>query len=128
MGLLACVVVGVPAIGSSYCCELGAGAAAPRRFQIAINQRKVDGAVKTVRVTEGDAVELVFTGDEPAELHLHGYDLTLMLEPGVPASLSLTAKIAGRFPIEAHRFGPGDARDGKSQREIVLVYLEVYPR
>ena len=50
-------------------------------------------------------VELEFTGDEAAELHLHGF--------------------AGRFPLEAHAFGGGG---GRRHMHSVVLYLEVLPR
>jgi hypothetical protein len=78
-------------------------------------------------VTQGAAVELAFTADEPMELHLHGYDLLLTVEPGARAVMRLDAGIAGRFAIAAHRFG-GDAGKSRSARHVVLLYLEVHPR
>jgi FtsP/CotA-like multicopper oxidase with cupredoxin domain len=100
-------------------------AAGPQRFVIAIKSRKVDPAQQQVRVRQGDRVELTFTSDEAAELHLHGYDQLLTVEPNVPATLRLMAKTAGRFSLEAHGFG-GDAK--RRRNHAVLLYLEVYPR
>ena len=60
----------------------------------------------TVRVTQGEQVEITLSSDQPAELHLHGYDLSAQPEPGMPGTFSFVAKIAGRFPVEAHRMGP----------------------
>jgi hypothetical protein len=56
---------------------------------------------------------------------MHGYDLTAQLEPGMPATFSFAAKIAGRFPVEAHRMGP--AGNGR-HLSGALFYVEVYPR
>jgi hypothetical protein len=60
-----------------------------------------------------------------AELHLHGYDQMLTVQPGSPAVMRVQARTAGRFAIEAHRFGPDS---GRSRRHVVLLYLEVHPR
>jgi hypothetical protein len=60
-------------------------------------------------------------------LHLHGYDQLLTLEPNVPATMRFTAKIAGRFPLEAHRFGPASGA-GRHRSEGPLLYVEVLPR
>lgn len=49
--------------------------------------------------------ELVFTTDESAQLHVHGYDIYVNVEPGTQAVLRIDAKMTGRFPLEAHRFG-----------------------
>ena len=100
--------------------------AEPARFSIAIQGRKVDPAQKTIRVIQGAALELEFTADEPVELHLHGYDQHLMVQPGSVAVMRLDAKIAGRFAVEGHRFG-SDAGGGRSRHHVML-YLEVHPR
>ncbi len=97
--------------------------AEPVRFSIAIKNRKVDA--KRIRAKQGDVLELTFTSDEPAELHLHGYDKLVTVAPNAPAVLRLDAKIAGRFPIEAHKFGTGSQSKGG---HVALLYLEVYPR
>jgi len=86
-------------------------AAEPLRFSIAIKDRKVDESYKTLRITQGGAVMLTFTTDEPAELHLHGYGKLVTVTPTAPGELRLDATIAGRFPLEAHRFGGSAAAD-----------------
>lgn len=102
---------------------------APQRFSVVIQQRQVAPAMRVIRAQQDDAVEITVTSDETAELHLHGYDIMLTVEPGKPAVISLVAKIAGRFSLEAHRFGaPGTAADSRRQREVTLLYLEIYPR
>ncbi len=100
--------------------------AEPARFSIAIQGRKVDSAQKTIRVIQGAALELEFTADETVELHLHGYDQHLMVQPGSVAVMRLDAKIAGRFAVEGHRFGSGAG--GGPSRHHVMLYLEVHPR
>ncbi len=102
-----------------------AKAAEPVRFSIAIKNRKVDAAQKRIRAKQGDVLELTFTSDEPAELHLHGYNKLVTVAPNAPAVLRLDAKIAGRFPIEAHKFG---SSAGSKGGHVTLLYLEVYPR
>jgi hypothetical protein len=71
-------------------------------------------------------LELVFAADEIVELHLHGYDRHLTVRPGEEALMRLDAKLAGRFPIEAHRFG-GPAGASPSRGHVVLLYLEIHP-
>jgi hypothetical protein len=102
-------------------------AAEPARFSIAIQGGKVDPTQRTIRVTQGTTLELAFTADEPLELHLHGYDQLITVQPGSFAAMRLEAKISGRFGIAAHRFG-GGANAGRSPRHVVLLYLEVHPR
>jgi hypothetical protein len=101
----------------------------PKRLLIAIKQRKVEPDLRVIRALQGDTLEIAITTDEPAELHLHGYDVSLSVEPGRPAAIHLVAKIAGRFSLEAHRFGaPGASADPRRQKEVTLLYLEIYPR
>jgi hypothetical protein len=97
------------------------------RFSIVIRGRSVDGPHRTIRATQGAMLELAFATDETVELHLHGYDRHLSVRPGQEAVMRLDAKIAGRFPIEAHHFG-GGAVGSPSRRHVVLLYLEVHPR
>jgi len=104
-----------------------AQAATAKQFSFAIKQRKLDAADKVVRVVKGDTVELVFTGDEPTELHLHGYDIKLDLKANEPGKIQFTDTIAGRFPLEVHRFGTG-TKAGRSHITGPLLYVEVLPR
>ena len=118
--LIVAIAVGLSVLGTAL-----AFAQEPARFSIAIQGRKVDPSQKTLRVTQGQAVELAFSADEMAEVHLHGYDQLLIVQPGAPAVMRVQAKTAGRFAIEAHRFGKDS---GRSRRHVVLLYLEVHPR
>jgi hypothetical protein len=102
-----------------------AAAQTPKQFALTIKQRKITEPTNVIRVTQGDLVQISLMADEPAELHLHGYDLTLSLMPNIADKIEFTAKIAGRFPLEAHRFGlPGKT----SHPSRPLLYLEVLPR
>ncbi|MDQ3792837.1 MAG: cupredoxin domain-containing protein [Actinomycetota bacterium] len=55
-----------------------------------------------IEVREGDQVTLRMTSDEPAEVHLHGYDLEEEVSPGEATTLSFEADLPGRFEIEEH--------------------------
>ena len=99
-----------------------------RRISVAIQDRETDPADGVIRLAQGEIVDIVFTSDEAVELHLHGYDLTVILEPGIPRGLRLDAKIAGRFAIEAHRAShDNDAGERAGSGHAPLLYLEVYP-
>ena len=95
---------------------------ASQQFSITIRNGKAD--TNLIRITQGQRIEIALASDQAAELHLHGYDLTAQLEPGVPAALSFLARIAGRFPVEAHRWG--SAAKGR-RHPGALFYVEVYP-
>ena len=89
----------------------------PRRFDLRIENGRVAGNVRTVRVQQGEAVELRWSADRRTIVHLHGYDIEITVNPGQTQVMALRARASGRFPIESH----GD-------RHTVLVYLEVHPR
>jgi hypothetical protein len=96
--------------------------AAPKVFEVRIKNRKVVAPEGAIRVKRGDVVELRWTTDERVEIHLHGYDKKLTVDPDKPAKLVIRAGIAGRFPITSHGWGSqGHGHDA-------LTYLEVHPR
>jgi hypothetical protein len=114
---------GWPAAGSA------AETVNPIRIAVPLKNRALANPVqKDIRITQGDVLELVFTTDEPAELHLHGYDIYLNVEPGAQAALRVDAKIAGRYPLEAHRFGSVTPEPRGAHGHLVLLHLSVYPR
>jgi plastocyanin len=98
------------------------GAAAVRQFDLVIRNRELQQDEKTLRVTQGDNVELTWTSDEAGKLHLHGYDIEFEVSPGEPSTVTFQAHATGRFPITSHGFS-GEHQHG---HEAVL-YLEVYP-
>ncbi len=98
-----------------------------RVFDLTVKERQIAVPGNTIRVEEGDRVELRVTSDETGELHLHGYDVTIDLQAGKTTVTAVQAEVAGRFPITAHGFGTsGD--HGHDQAHKALLYLEVYPR
>lgn len=92
----------------------------PLTAQIRIaDGRRVQGPA-TVRVSQGDTVRIAFSSVEPAEIHLHGYDLTLHLAAGETRMLRFDATHSGRFAYELH----GHHHGGHS----ALGVIEVLPR
>ncbi|HEX9646202.1 MAG TPA: hypothetical protein VGB88_01810 [Alphaproteobacteria bacterium] len=91
---------------------------------VTIADRAVVGD-QVVRVTEGEHVVLRWTGDEPAEIHLHGYDLPARLVPGEVTAIEFDANATGRFPVTVHGFGDDH---GEEHDESALLYVEVHPR
>ena len=73
---------------------------------------------QTLRVTEGDAIEIEFTSDQELTLHLHGIDIEISVAPGNPVMMAFDATVAGRFPVEAHGTGAHGS----------LIYVEIHPR
>jgi hypothetical protein len=89
-----------------------------RRFDLRVEGGKLVGSERTIRVTEGDRVELRWTSDQKLEIHMHGYHLEAPVTPGEAAVMDFTAANTGRFPFEAHM---GD-------KHRTILYLEVHPR
>ena len=93
-----------------------------QRIELAIQNRSLGIKDNTLRVTEGNTIELVWTTDEAVELHLHGYDIELNVPETEPAVMTFEAHATGRFPITSHGFGSDD------HGPQTLLYLEVHPR
>jgi len=92
------------------------------RIEVRIANRTVVGD-HIIRVTQGQLVEMIWTTDEAAELHIHGYDIRFEISPDAPAEVSFTAHATGRFAVTSHGFG-GQHGHGHD----TLVYIEVYPK
>ncbi len=90
---------------------------------LALEHGKVNVKDKTIRVAQGDVVELRWSSDVNQTLHLHGYDIETEVRPGSPVVMRFGAFATGRFPVEIHGGSHGDAHD-----QAVLIYLEVHPR
>ncbi len=96
---------------------------AVKRIELVISERKVQLEEKTIRVTQGESLELVWESDETAELHLHGYDISFEVSPEAPTTVTFEAHATGRFPVTSHGFG-GEHGHGHE----ALLYIEVYPQ
>jgi hypothetical protein len=83
-----------------------------------IKKGQVEKKLRTLKVDQGDKIELNWKVDELTELHLHGYDIKLSVSPNQPEKMIFYAQIAGRFPVGIH----GSGRHGK------VIYLEIYPK
>lgn len=93
---------------------------AMNRFEMAIADGKISD--NTVRVKQGDVVELVWKGDARVGLHLHGYDIEAEIVPGSRAVMRFVASVAERFPVALHGQG------GRGHGHQALAYVEVHPR
>ena len=68
------------------------------------------------KLKRDDEVTLTVVSDRADELHVHGYDLQLKLEPNQAQTVKFVAKRTGRFNIELHKSG------------AELGVLEIYPK
>ena len=93
-----------------------------KMFEVRIEGRTVVAPANTIKMNKGDLVELHWTSDEYVELHLHGYDMRLTVQPGNPGIMAFEAFASGRFPITSHGWGKG------GHGHDALMYLEVHPQ
>lgn len=73
----------------------------PYLFDIVIEGSTVTGGGR-ISVPLGETVTLRFTSDIADEIHIHGYDIYVDLEAGVPTEVSFTADIPGLVEVETH--------------------------
>jgi hypothetical protein len=92
-------------------------------IKLPIELRDGVAEVPTLRIMQGDRVQLQLTGPRVAELHLHGYD-RLVRHAGGTSVICVHAVIAGRFPLSSH----DGSKDARKVRHRVVAYLEVAPR
>jgi|tagenome__1003787_1003787.scaffolds.fasta_scaffold20981590_4 hypothetical protein len=111
LGLLACAAF--PAV---------AQAQDVRRFDLALKAGALPKDLQTIKVKQGDNVELRWTTDQPVRLHLHGYDVEVAVKPGEPTVTALNARIAGRFSVDKLQDKPGGHQHGGK-----VLYFEVHP-
>jgi plastocyanin len=69
-------------------------------FMLQISENKIVAGPSVIKVKQGDQVTLNVISKEEHELHLHGYDKSIDLEPNKQATLSFTANLSGRFVYE----------------------------
>lgn len=93
-----------------------------------IVERRVAAHPPTLAVQQGDTLVIDWSTDEAVNIHLHGYDVLLALQPSASGQMRVVAGTLGRFPVSAHGFGAASASHAKHQHETPLIYLEVQPR
>ncbi|MGH8540958.1 MAG: hypothetical protein ACRETW_10695 [Stenotrophobium sp.] len=76
-----------------------------QQFDLQVKGRRLIVGPALIRVHEGDRIAIRIVCDEVEELHLHGYDRKLELEPNRSATLELVADRSGRFEYELEKSG-----------------------
>jgi hypothetical protein len=66
---------------------------------------KVTPSGASIKVKAGQTVLITAASDAKDELHVHGYDKELELQPGKTAFVKFTADAKGTFEIETHESG-----------------------
>lgn len=71
-----------------------------KSYDLLIKNRKIVSGQNNITVKKGDEITIHVTADEKDELHIHGYDESVELEPDKKVTLRFTANLTGRFPFE----------------------------
>ncbi|MFN8926675.1 MAG: hypothetical protein ACK5WM_14105 [Rhodospirillales bacterium] len=103
------------------------GQEAARRIAVDLREGRAEGegivrparGAGTLRLRQGERVEILWSVDRPADIHLHGYGVEVRAAVGAVATMAFTARAAGRFAVEVHDAGG---------RHVTVLYLEVHPR
>ncbi len=72
---------------------------------IRLEDGKPLGGARDITVQSGDTVRLAVGSDGAEEVHIHGYDRYLEVEPGKVARARFPARLEGVFEVEAHSDG-----------------------
>ena len=75
------------------------------RFELEVVGGKIVGGPPRLEVAVGDLVEVTVRSDAADYVHLHVYDVSMAVHPGVPAILRMVAAIPGVFEAEMHGSG-----------------------
>lgn len=111
------------------------GGGEPEELDIPIKLEGGSLTPGTIQVKQGDMVTLMIETEEAGEFHLHGYDVEMDVEAGVPTDFFVLADITGRFKItfhaaeEEHEGEEEHDEDGENEEgELEIGILEVRPR
>src|SRR5215204_2751110 len=63
---------------------------------------KPAGGSKTFAFRSGDSARIDVRSNQPAEIHLHGYDIEKSVQPGRTTTVRFKADIDGIFELEDH--------------------------
>ena len=84
------------------CSAKPAPTSGPVVIDITISAAGVTPSGANVDVRDGQTVTLKITSSKKDTVHVHGYDIEVEVEAGVPKQQSFTADKVGRFEIESH--------------------------
>ena len=72
---------------------------------VSIAGGKVTTAKPVVKAKPGQTVRITAVSDVADQVHVHGYDKALDLQPGKPASVEFETSTKGTFEVETHETG-----------------------
>lgn len=74
-------------------------------MQVTYAGGKATGDTGRIKVKPGEQVSLTVTSDVKEEVHIHGVDLHVDLEPGVPVTTTFAEPAPGIYEVELHDAG-----------------------
>jgi heme/copper-type cytochrome/quinol oxidase subunit 2 len=109
-------LVGVALVAALAACSCGgdgqvqsaarqAAGGGPQTIRVQVAGNHVQTASRRVKVKLDSQVRLEVTADRAEEVHLHGYDRKVDVEPGKQATLEFTADTPGVFEVELEEKG-----------------------
>ena len=90
----------------------------PKPPKVASSNGAPVGGVQEIEVAKGDPVRIDVTPDVPAEVHVHGYELTKEVKAGQTAKFDFPATAEGVFEIEVHHLVNGEEGSGVQVAEL----------
>lgn len=102
--------------------ESDSGSTTAGPTKIAFQDGQPVGGIHKIDVNKGDHVRLQVTPDFPAEVHIHGYEVSKDVKPNQTAAFDFPATAEGVFEVEAHHLVHGE--EGKG---VPVADLEVTP-
>ena len=100
------MVDGTPiSVSMTLVVDAGVDRVPDHRFELEVVGGKIVGGPPRLEVAVGDLVEVRVRSDAADHVHLHVYDVSMAVHPGVPAILRMVAAIPGVFEAEMHGSG-----------------------
>jgi hypothetical protein len=91
-----------------------------RGFAFELANGKAVGGAKDISATQDDHLTVTLKTDVPAELHVHGYELSKDIKAGGHGSIAFTADATGEFEVEAHHLVHGEEGPGVSLATLTV--------
>ncbi len=101
-------------------------------YRLAIAEETMRGEaiiaeIPVLRVREGDRVNLLLTAALPAEVYVHGLEISATLLPNLETSLAFSAATPGRYYVHLHNVVCADPHQ-PSDSHVEVAVVEVEPR
>ena len=115
----------------------------PQNIDVTVAIKDMKMAPNEINVNQNDTLVMAISSDTSGTLHIHGYDLTQILQKNAGSTLQFEASATGMFKIAFHKAESEDSHQAHSDQksndhdhnhrdhkmeEIILGSLKVNPR